>query len=95
MSFSPPQIVEVMVGSTVLGQGTYYKAQQFIKHEQYNDPEFANDIGLILIQGSMQFNQNVKPISYSNRDVSPGAYVIATGWGLTSVSTSTWWKNEC
>ena len=90
LSFSPPQSVEVMVGSTVLGQGTYYKAQQFIKHERYNNPDFANDIALILVQGSIQFNQNVRPISYSSRDVSPGAHVIATGWGLTSVSTSTW-----
>lgn len=77
-----------MVGSTVLGQGTYYKAERYVKHQQYNKPPFAYDIGLIRVQGSLQFNNNVQPISISNRQVPPGTNVIATGWGRLVVSAS-------
>lgn len=61
-----------MVGSTILGQGTYYKAEQFIAHERYDTRKFAYDIALIRVQGSIQLNSNVQPIAYSKTDISPG-----------------------
>lgn len=70
-----------MVGSNVLGSGTYYKAERSIINEGYSNPPYANDIGLVRIAGTLQLNDNVQPISYSNKDVSPGTQVKTTGWG--------------
>lgn len=70
-----------MVGSNVMGSGTYYKAERAIINEGYSDPPYANDIALVRIEGSLQLNDNVQPISYSNKDVSPGTEVQTTGWG--------------
>lgn len=74
-----------MVGSNVLEQGTYYKAEKFIPHEKYKYPEYAFNIGLIRVQGALQLNQNVQPIKLSTKDIEADVDGIATAWGPVSI----------
>lgn len=60
--------------------------RKLIAHEKYNRPNFAYDIGLILIDGSIEFNEKVQPIKFSNKFVNEGAELRVTGWGRLSVS---------
>lgn len=52
--------------------GQRYKVKEVIQHEQYNKPPFANDIGLVRINGKIEFNDKVQPIKYSKKFVEGG-----------------------
>lgn len=64
--------------------GKLYKVSKLIAHEKYNQPHFAHDVGLILIDGEIEFSEKVKPIKYSNKFVEAGAELRVTGWGRLS-----------
>lgn len=66
--------------------GQIYKAEKLIVHEKYNQPRFAYDIGLIQVEGEIEFNDKVKPIKFSNKLIPGGVELQATGWGRISVS---------
>lgn len=73
-----------MVGTNDLrGDGTYYNADKIIMHEGYNQPRFANDIGLVRIRETIKFTDHVKSIDYSSEEVPDGADLQLTGWGAT------------
>lgn len=77
----------MLVGTNDLGSGgTRYKSQKFIVNERYNQPSFANDIGLLRVNGKIELNEKVQPIKYSNEFVKGGTTLQATGWGRLSVS---------
>lgn len=80
--------MEIYVGSNdlLLKDGTYCKASQIIAHKQYNQPNFANDIAVIRVRGSIIFTDKVQPIEYSSEKVPDGAVVQLTGWGAWQVS---------
>lgn len=79
--------LEILVGTNDLNKGgKYYKLKRTITHEQYNRPQFANDIGLIEVDGEIEYNENVQPIKYSDNEVPDDAEVQLTGWGRLSVS---------
>lgn len=79
---SPPNNLEILVGTNDLGNGgTRYKIENIILHEDHNDPKFSNDIALIRVKGSIQFNDKVQPIEYSSEEVPDGTEVELTGWG--------------
>lgn len=65
--------------------GQRYKVQKVIQHEQYNKPPFANDIGLVRINGKIEFNEKVQPIKYSNKFVKGATKLSTTGWGRIRV----------
>ncbi|XP_055306211.1 chymotrypsin-1-like [Sitodiplosis mosellana] len=76
--------VEVLVGTNDLQSGgTRYTPKKYIVHEKYNQPDFANDIGLIQVE-KIEFNKKVQPIKYSSKFVEGGAALLATGWGRLS-----------
>lgn len=78
-----------MVGTNDLKSGgALYKVRKLIAHEEYNRPQFANDVGLILIDGKIEFNEKVQPIKYSNKFVKAGSELRVTGWGRLSVSVN-------
>lgn len=82
-----PQSLEVFVGSIDLKNGgVYYQVEKLIAHEKYNRPPFANDIALIRVQSTIQFNENVQPIELLREEVADGAELQLTGWGRLSVS---------
>ena len=68
--------------------GKLYKVSKLTAHEKYNRPHFAHDIGLIEIDGEIEFNEKVQPIKYSNKFVKANKRLRVTGWGRLSVSIS-------
>lgn len=77
---SPPEDTEILVGTNDLySGGKRYKVKQVIPHERYNEPSFANDIGVVRIDGKIEFNEKVQPIKYSKRVVESGAHLQTTG----------------
>lgn len=79
--------MKVLVGTNDLTSGGQrYKIKEMIRHEQYNQPSFANDIGLIRIDGRIEFNEKVQPIKYSDKFVEGGTHLQTTGWGRLNVS---------
>lgn len=42
--------------------GKYYQSKKFFGHEKFNEPNFANDIALILLDGEITFDDKVKLI---------------------------------
>lgn len=88
--FSYPQKkVEIFVGSNNLKEGgSRYPVEYFLRHKEYDNPRYANDIGLIRLNDSIEFNDNVQPIKYSKKYVEGGVQLLLTGWGLTSSSGS-------
>lgn len=76
----------ILVGTNDLNSGgTYYTPEAFEKHENHNHPRFANDVAVIRVKGTIQFNDLVQPIEYSPDEVPNGADVQLTGWGRLSV----------
>ena len=81
-----PKDLEVYAGSNDLkGNGTYYKLEEIIIHEKYDEPKFAYDIAVIRVQGSIALNDKVQPIELSPEEVPDGAITQLTGWGRLSV----------
>lgn len=79
--------IEILVGTVNLKSGgTRYSVEKFIPHEQYDKPQFANDIALVRVKGKIAFNDKVKPIKYSSRFIEDGAFLEAFGWGKLKVS---------
>lgn len=68
--------------------GKFYNAAKFIVHENYGKPPYAHDIGLIRVHTTIEFNEKVKPIKLSTKEVGAGENLKVTGWGRLSVSVS-------
>lgn len=78
--------LEILVGTNDLSNGgTYYKVERYVTHEEYR--WFANDIAVIRVQGKIEFNNHVQPISISPafNDIKDGDELILTGWGNLKV----------
>ena len=77
--------MEILVGTNDLQSGgTRYTPKKFIKHEEFDRPHLANDIGLILMD-DIVLNEKVQPIKYSKKFVESGTKLLATGWGVLNV----------
>lgn len=77
--------MQILVGTNDLKTGgTLYKVSKLIAHEKYNRPSFANDIGLILIDGEIEFKEKVQPIKFSKKFIKAGTKLRVTGWGRLS-----------
>lgn len=76
-----PSEVQIVVGTNQWKSGVQYVPETFIIHEDYDNPPFAYDIGLIRVQTPIEFSEKVRPIKYSAEEVPIGASLQATGWG--------------
>lgn len=82
-----PGDLEVLVGTNNLMKGgTRYKASDLYPHTEYNIPAYANDIGLIHINGAISFNSLVQPIEYSKQDVKPNSVMQLSRFSHAKVS---------
>ncbi|XP_031636706.1 chymotrypsin-1-like [Contarinia nasturtii] len=78
------QGVQILAGTNdVKSGGVRYTPEKYIIHEKFNQPSFANDIGLIKVN-KIYFNEKVQPIKYSSNFVNAGSVLLATGWGRLS-----------
>lgn len=64
--------------------GIRYRVKQFIIHENYDDVDYANDIGLLRTKVPIEFNANVQPVPLSAKEVPVGSNLVVTGWGQLS-----------
>ncbi|CAF4836567.1 unnamed protein product [Pieris macdunnoughi] len=80
-----PDAVSIVVGSHQIKSGGHrYKVKKLMPHEQFSKVTAKNDIGVIQVEGSIQYNDNVQPIGLYNRQVSVGRKCLLTGWGLVN-----------
>ncbi|XP_071530484.1 chymotrypsin-2-like [Panulirus ornatus] len=64
-------------------------ARRIIRHEDYNDFTFENDIALIELSQEVTFTDKIRPICLAkNEDIPFGGRVVATGWGTLQLGTS-------
>lgn len=80
-----------IVGSTaVVGTNTLNSVGQShlvllaVFHPSYNPQNTVNDVAVLTLITSIQFNQYVQPISLSLSNPIPGETLTLSGWGLTS-----------
>lgn len=66
--------------------GERYRVQHAIPHEDYNNPEFANDIAVIRLAMPIEFNEKVQPIHFSMIPVPVHTDLKVFGFGRLSVS---------
>lgn len=82
MNGQRPENLEILVGTNNLKEGgTYYKVENYIKHPKFNQPNFANDIALIRVNGSITLNTKVQSIEFSSDEVPENSTLQLTGWG--------------
>ncbi|XP_031638051.1 chymotrypsin-2-like [Contarinia nasturtii] len=78
-----PKNVDIVMGTNGRN-GTVFKAKRFIKHDKYRtSPSLMYDIGLVEVQGTIQFNDKIQAIKYAQRDtqVPDGTTLLVSGWG--------------
>lgn len=63
--------------------GKLYNIKEFIGHDKFNvsAPSKGYDVGLIKVEGPIEFNSKVQPIELSKKSVPVGEYALETGWG--------------
>uniref|UniRef100_A0A182JP57 Apyrase n=1 Tax=Anopheles christyi TaxID=43041 RepID=A0A182JP57_9DIPT len=82
----PTILMQVLVGTNDLRSGGQrYTVEKFFVHSRFNMPAFHNDIALVKLISSIQFNDPVQPIAYSERELPENATLTLTGWGLLSL----------
>lgn len=77
-----------MVGTNDLKTGgKFYKIEKYIAHEDHGDfvSTYYNDIAVLRVQESIEFNDKVQPIEYSPEQVAPDSLLTITGWGMDEV----------
>lgn len=61
---------QMLVGTNDLDNGgTYYEAESYEQHESFDDPAFSNDVAVIRVKGSIEFNDRVQPIKLGKEEV--------------------------
>lgn len=76
----------VLVGAVnLITDGDIYGIQQAVNHPQYNYATLKNDISLIQLNSSLEWNEYVRSIPMSSRFIDGGARTKTSGWGITEV----------
>lgn len=83
-----PTEIDIMVGSNIIPNGTFYQANKIIVHERYNKPECAYNIGLLRVEGRIEFGKTVLAIDLTAKDILEGRQIEITGWGQLGLGNS-------
>ncbi|CAG2064870.1 unnamed protein product [Timema podura] len=75
-----PGLLNITYGNT---SPNYSVAEIFI-HEYFYSAELYNDIAVIKLNKSIQYDQDIQPISLRHDRVKAGTRCTVTGWGLIS-----------
>lgn len=100
--------IKIYTGSNRLrADGTLYNVQKFIIHEKFDKPDhkndrgfrphMVNDIGLIRVKETIEFNNKTQPIKLSKSFIEEGTDLKMTGWGSNIVkplNTFDYFSNE-
>nr|XP_027212617.1 chymotrypsin BI-like [Penaeus vannamei] len=78
--------VEVVLGAHNIRQNEASQVSitstDFFTHENWNSWLLTNDIALIKLPSPVEFNENIQAVRLPSIDVSAGAVVTPTGWGI-------------
>nr|CAD7206115.1 unnamed protein product [Timema douglasi] len=75
-----PGLLNITYGNT---SPNYSVAEIFI-HEYFSSDELYNDIAVLKLNKSIQYDQDIQPISLRHDRVKTGTECTVTGWGLVS-----------
>lgn len=72
----------VRVGSSLYStDGTKVSVDRFRQHEGYDDEELDNDISILILECSLEFNNRIKSIELATEEGSTGSVATVSGWG--------------
>ncbi|XP_075163605.1 chymotrypsin-2-like, partial [Haematobia irritans] len=79
--------LKVLTGAQNLknNTGKYYYPDRIVMHCSYNNPAYANDIALIHLNSSIEFDNHTKAVEYENEPLKEGDELVLTGWGTLSL----------
>ncbi|XP_013107702.1 chymotrypsin-2 [Stomoxys calcitrans] len=82
-----PEKLKILTGAQNLknNTGNYYYADRIVMHCSYNNPAYANDIALIHLNSSIEFDNHTKAVEYNNEPLKDGDELVLTGWGTLSL----------
>lgn len=82
--------VTIVMGSNKLNSGgELYAPTKFVIHPKYNLSGIIHDIGLIMVNGMIKFNDHTKTIDlpmFAGDEERKYKYAVVSGWGRISVS---------
>ncbi|RLU27482.1 hypothetical protein DMN91_001286 [Ooceraea biroi] len=85
----PYSNLRVLTGNININQGSSHGVRSARIHPNYiptASASWVNDIAVITLQGSIQYNQYQSPIPLCNSAPVPGTRCTLSGWGLTSAN---------
>lgn len=78
--------IDVVVGTTKWRTGgDHYKPLKLIPHDLFGKVESGYDIGLIKLEKPLVFNERVRDIKYSAKELPANQKLTVSGWGRLSV----------
>lgn len=81
--------IEVVVGTNRWNSGGQrYGTKMYYLHGWYNNPQGAYDVGLVRIDGDIQYNDKVNWVVLWKDPVPVNTWLTATGWGQLGVSVN-------
>lgn len=62
-----------------------YFADFIQMHPHYNDPDYYNDIALIRVNETIEFDESTQPVGLGEHPLQEGDELVLTGWGSTEL----------
>lgn len=82
--------VNVVTGSTTLNKGgDTYTVKEIYSHENYSSSDIQNDVAILKLDTSIQFNDKVQLIKLENSHTDVERNVTLCGWGTKKLGGST------
>lgn len=80
----PPALLSVFAGTSSRTEGGIKRdIQRFIWHEDFDKDTSESDIGLIILEGHLDFSKTIQPIALASEGetIPPGTRAYISGWG--------------
>lgn len=85
--FSDTSVYSIKVGSIILGDGTIFGVKKIIVHNFYDPPVSYNDIAIVIVNSTFNFDNKVSPVCLAYTDMSSnhlsGMMASVAGFGDT------------
>ncbi|XP_005179487.3 chymotrypsin-1 [Musca domestica] len=82
----PPEFLRIAVGSNLYTEPlAIYHLDRIHLHCNYDHPKYHNDIALLHVNNTIEWNDRVKPISLPRVLLNTTDPLLLTGWGLISL----------
>ncbi|CAH4035081.1 chymotrypsin-2-like [Pieris brassicae] len=86
--------LSIVVGShQIKSSGDHYKIKKLVPHENFSKASGKNDVGVLQVEGNIQFNNNVQPVELFKQTVPVGKKCLLTGWGKVNLKKNIYPNN--